>query len=267
MPEVCLRAALAAQFSCTQIGGDAMSENRNPGPIRVGLMTDEPIRLEGLASIFEEHAQEGHVPLLPVTGSIDELLTGSTLEYLVVDLNSSSCGMETLSAIRRVRPDIRLIVIGPEGNDETVMEAILTGARAYLDLTAGPEMVRQAIEVVISGSIWAPRRLLSRLIDRVLAVSDASLTSATPHLTDRERQVLDLILMAHSNREIARQLGIEERTVKAHVGRLMRKAGAENRVDLSMRALHSPMAPNAEMIERRKAERREAPSRPIIPSD
>ena len=229
-----------------------MSKNRNPGPIRVGLMTDEPIRLEGLASIFEEHAMEGHAPLLPVTGSMDELLTGSALEYLVVDLNSSSSGLETLSAIRRVRPDIRLIVIGPAGNDELVLESIVAGARAYLDLTAGPEMVRKAIEEVINGSIWAPRRLLSRLIDRMLAVSDASPAGASPHLTARERQVLELILMAHSNREIARQLGIEERTVKAHVGRLMRKAGADNRIELSMRALESSMVQDTGTIERRK---------------
>jgi DNA-binding NarL/FixJ family response regulator len=104
--------------------------------------------------------------------------------------------------------------------------------------------VRQAIEVVASGSIWAPRRLLSKLIDRLLKVPDTSLTNAPLHLTDRERQVLELILMARSNREIARQLGIEERTVKAHVGRLMRKTGAENRIELSMRALNLSLVPH-----------------------
>jgi DNA-binding NarL/FixJ family response regulator len=189
------------------------------------------------------------------------------LEYLVVDLNSSSGGLETLNAIRRVRPDIRLIVIGPEGNDELVLESIVAGARAYLDLTAGPEVVRKAIEEVTSGSIWAPRRLLSRLIDRMLAVSDASPASAIPHLTARERQVLELILMAHSNREIARQLGIEERTVKAHVGRLMRKTGVENRIELSMRALQSSMVSGAEIIERRKVERRQTPALSTTPPD
>jgi DNA-binding NarL/FixJ family response regulator len=56
--------------------------------------------------------------------------------------------------------------------------------------------------------------------------------------------VLELILTARSNREIAHELGIEERTVKAHVGRLMRKAGAENRIELSMRALAGAMAPD-----------------------
>jgi DNA-binding NarL/FixJ family response regulator len=54
--------------------------------------------------------------------------------------------------------------------------------------------------------------------------------------------VLELILLARSNREIAHQLGIEERTVKAHVGRLMRKTGADNRIKLSMRALNRPLA-------------------------
>jgi len=105
-------------------------------------------------------------------------------------------------------------------------------------------MVRQAIEVVTGGSIWAPRRLLSKLIDRLLKVPDSSLTSGAPHLTMREKQVLDLILMARSNREIARQLGIEERTVKAHVGRLMRKTGADNRIELTMCALNRPLLPH-----------------------
>jgi DNA-binding NarL/FixJ family response regulator len=219
-----------------------MSAIRNPVPVRVGLVSDEPIRLEGLASIFEPHSGESHTQLLPLVGSLQELLSVSTLAYLVVDMNSSSGGLQTLEAIRRVRPDIRLIVIGPEGDDELVMDSIIAGARAYLDMKAGPKVVRQAIEVVTQGSIWAPRLLLSKLIDRLLSVPDTSLTNAPPHLTARERQVLELILTARSNREIASQLGIEERTVKAHVGSLMRKTGADNRIELSVRALsHSFM--------------------------
>jgi len=117
-----------------------------------------------------------------------------------------------------------------------------------------------AIEVVTSGSIWAPRRLLSKLIDRLLKVPDSSLTNGNPRLTDREHQVLDLILQARSNREIARHLGIEERTVKAHVGRLMRKAGADNRIELSMRVLNRPPASGAFFVERRRGERRQNPA-------
>jgi DNA-binding NarL/FixJ family response regulator len=211
-------------------------------PIRVGLMADEPMRLEGLASIFEEPQREGQVQLIAVAGSMKELLADATLDYLLIDLNSSCGGPETLEMIHKMRPFLRLIVIGPESNDELVMSSIIGGARAYLDSLAGPEMVRQALDVVISGSIWAPRRLLSKLIDRLLAFPDTNRASVTPQLTDRERQVLDLILMARSNREIARQLGIEERTVKAYVGSLMRKTGVDNRIELSMRALNLSLA-------------------------
>jgi DNA-binding NarL/FixJ family response regulator len=237
-----------------------MSPYRNVEPIHVGLVSDEPIRLAGLTSIFEQPSHEGKPPLLPVAGSIEELLARSTLEYLVVDLHSSSGGLETLETIRRARPSLRLIVIGPEGNDELVLDSIVAGARAYLELTAAPETVRMAIEVVTGGSIWAPRRLLSKLIDRLLKVPDSSLTNGNPRLTDREHQVLDLILQARSNREIARHLGIEERTVKAHVGRLMRKAGADNRIELSMRVLNRPPASGAFFVERRRGERRQNPA-------
>jgi len=212
---------------------------RNQEPIRVGVLTDEPIRLQGLISIFEGGPSEGYARLAPVFGSLEELLSDRTLGFLVVDLHSLSSAEQTMAAIRRKRPGIRLIVIGPEGDDRLIMKSILAGARAYLDLKASPEIVRQAIEVVTSGSIWAPRRLLSKLIDKLLVASDSSLdTKIRPHLTSREHEVLELILMARSNREIARQLGIEERTVQAHVSRLLRKTGASNRIDLSMRVLN-----------------------------
>jgi len=197
-------------------------------------------------TIFEQPAVQSDAPLRPVTGSLPEMLARPELEYLVIDAVASRSGLGVLDSIRRARPNLRLIVIGPEGNDELVLESIVAGARAYLDMTADTAMVRRAIEVVTSGSIWAPRRLLSKLIDRLLKIPESSLTAGAPHLTDREKQVLDLILMARSNREIARQLGIEERTVKAHVGRLMRKTGADNRVELTMRALNRTLVPRSQ---------------------
>jgi DNA-binding NarL/FixJ family response regulator len=220
-------------------------------PIRIGLVSDEPIRLEGLASIFDTPSPEGHPQMIPVVRSVEQLLGGSDLEFLVIDLSSSPAGLETLDGIHRARPSVRLIVIGPDGNDELILRSIMAGARAYLDQTASTETVRVAINAVIGGSIWAPRKLLSKLIDRLLKVPDSSLTKV-PHLTDREREVLELILQARSNREIAEQLGIEERTVKAHVGRLMRKTGSDNRIELSMRALNSSPAPGSAKQEESK---------------
>jgi DNA-binding NarL/FixJ family response regulator len=235
-----------------------MSTIRDLDPIHIGVVSDEPIRLEGLGSVFEHPSQPGKPTLFPVFGALEALLTNSKLEYLVVDLHSFHGGVEALEAIRRVRPSVRLIVIGPQGDDELVLDSIIAGARAYVELTAGPDTVRMAIDVVLGGSIWAPRRLLSTLIDRLLKVPDSSPTTCRPHLTGRERQVLDLILKARSNREIARHLGIEERTVKAHVGRLLRKAGAENRIELSMLVLNRSEASGGLFVDRRRGDRRKS---------
>ncbi len=233
-----------------------MDSIRNDEPIRVGVLRDDPLRVEGIAGIFEDRPNEGCARFTPVIGEIEELLSDSTLGFMFLDLDSSLGGMRTVEAVRRRRPDLRLIVLGPEGSDDLIMDLILAGARAYLDLKASPRIVRQAIEEVTSGSIWAPRRLLSKLIDRLLEVSDTNLANASSHLTDRERQVLDLILQARSNREIAHQLGIEEHTVQAHVGHLMRKAGANNRIDLVMRASSPALLQAAGIPDRRRGDRR-----------
>jgi DNA-binding NarL/FixJ family response regulator len=217
---------------------------RSERTIQVGLVAEEPIRLEGLITVFETLIADGQARLVPAPGRLDELLSKRSLRFLIFDMNSASGGIDNLELIRRTRPDLRIVVIGPEGNDEFVLECIIAGARAYLDVTAEPRTIRTAINAVIEGSIWAPRRLLSKLIDRLLTKRDTSLTNADPHLTAREHQVLELILLARSNREIACQLGIEERTVKAHVGRLMRKTGVDNRIELTMRAMSRTLSFN-----------------------
>jgi DNA-binding NarL/FixJ family response regulator len=195
------------------------------------------MRLLGLVSIFDQPVLSGNIPLLPVICSINELHTGSALDYLILDLHEdlheSGIKMHYVHAILRVRPAIRVLVVGPQGNDDLALEVISAGARAYLDQTAEIEMIRSAIDVVISGNICASRMVLSKLIDRLLKVSDSSLTNAPPQLTARERQVVELILEARSNREIARNLGLRAQTVTAHVGRLLRKTGTDNRINLA----------------------------------
>jgi DNA-binding NarL/FixJ family response regulator len=204
------------------------------------------MRLAGLVCVFDQPVLSGKVPLIPVVCSMKELLTGSTLDYLILDLHESGSSLHPIHAILRVRPGIRLLVIGPQGNDDLALEVISAGARAYLDRNSEIAVVRLAIDVVISGHICAPRRVLSKLIDRLLNVSDSSLTDAPPQLTSREKQVIELILTARSNREIARDLGIASRTVSSHVGRLMRKTNTGNRIELALfirkhyRALTSP---------------------------
>jgi DNA-binding NarL/FixJ family response regulator len=199
--------------------------------IGVGLFSSEPIRIAGLGIAFENHPS-----IFLVEGSLEFLLADFSIRHLILDFSYHATWMESLFMVRRVRPDIQQIILGPGANDEAVLRCLTAGARAYLDANSGPFALRQAVECVIQGSIWASRRLLSLLVDRLLNQQTPLLPLSTPVLSPRERQVLDLIMAACSNREIALELGIEERTVKAYVASLMRKTGADNRVSLSVQA-------------------------------
>jgi len=185
----------------------------------------------GLTSVFDDHST-----ILITTGELEKLLADEQLRYLLLDVSAQADWLETQFMVRRIRPDMRQIVLGPTGDDELILQSIAAGARGYLDSNSSPFSVRQAVESVIQGSIWAPRRLLTVLIDRLLNQQGSTVAVASPALSPRERQVLNLIMTARSNREIALELGIEERTVKAYVASLLRKTGAENRVSLSVQA-------------------------------
>jgi DNA-binding NarL/FixJ family response regulator len=93
-----------------------------------------------------------------------------------------------------------------------------------------------AIQIVQDGSAWAPRKVLAKLVE-VSSETARGSGGGDPKFTERERQVLRLLVAGHPNRAIAAELGIDLMTVKAHVGRLMRKVGVENRIALSVQAV------------------------------
>jgi len=199
--------------------------------LRVGLLAVEPIRRTGLRSILEEIRG-----ITLVDSDLEGLLTAESLDLVLVSLMMPK---ETLAVIERLKvdsPTTRIVVMCPDYDEESVISAIFAGARGYLQDTASPEEVWQAVEVVASGSIWAPRRILSLLVERMLSGGVQSVRSARPQFTQRELEVLQLLVSARSNREIAQALGIEVRTVKSYVGRMMRKVGVGNRIALSIHA-------------------------------
>jgi DNA-binding NarL/FixJ family response regulator len=204
---------------------------------RVGLISTAPMRLAGLYGAFENHP---YVQI--VFGDLEGILADSALGFLILDVCCGKDGLSIHSRVQEIRPDMRRIVLGPAEDDEVILRYLEGGARAYLDLNAGPLAVRQAVEAVTDGLIWAPRRVLSKLIDRLMNRRlEVVIPRAKPTFSPRERQVLDLIMTASSNREIASELGIEERTVKAYVASLMRKTGVDNRVSLSVMAVQGAL--------------------------
>jgi DNA-binding NarL/FixJ family response regulator len=98
-----------------------------------------------------------------------------------------------------------------------------------------------AIDIVLDGSVWAPRKVLANLLEAARTTAANGNTDLTVKITEREQQVLRLLVAGRPNREIGKTLGIDEGTVKAHVGRLMRKVGVENRIALTMRAVEKKL--------------------------
>lgn len=207
----------------------------NDEVLTLGLVNFEPLRIAGLRSILETEPQ-----ILVRVVSIEDVLADTSIGFVLFALpDPPSFGR--MSCLRVERPDLKLIVVGSHGNDETIIDAIAVGAKGYMEETARPEQLLQAIEIVYSGSIWAPRRVLSLFVDRMLQFSTKPIRRHNNHFTEREQQVLRLLVAARSNREIAQTLGIEERTVKAYVKKLMSKVGVDNRVALSLHAVTSAL--------------------------
>lgn len=203
-------------------------------PLRIGLLDFEPLRMAGFECIFAEMPDLELVPT-----NIASALTDSSLNMIFLGLQNPVATFEIMAQLKAQQPQLKMIVMGSEADEEAVLSAIAAGAKGFLDETATPEQVKLCIGVVDSGSIWAPRKILSTFVDRMLHSSERRVSRHPFQFTEREQEVLRLLVAARSNREIATSLGIEERTVKAYVARLMRKVGVENRIALSVHAASS----------------------------
>ena len=217
-----------------------MAEPANLLPrLRVALLEPEPIRVQGFVTLFQDHPRIEFVVF-----ELPQFLADQEFKLALIGLHGDKLPLPLVGTIHGLRPDVKLVVMGPDADDEVILQAITAGAKAYLEASATPQQVEQAIMIVNQGSIWAPRRVLSIFVDRATKTSRSS-TPSQAQFTVRETEVLKLLVAARSNREIARTLGIEERTVKAHVAKLMRKVGVENRIALSIYAVtNSIVAPN-----------------------
>jgi DNA-binding NarL/FixJ family response regulator len=210
-----------------------MEEAASKRADRVGVVATDQLRVLGLKAIFSEVLQL-EIVHLSIPGALDD----ANLSLVLIDAECTSHLFELIATFRQVRPLLNLIVLGNETSQEFVQRVIGAGAKGYLALTAKESEIRMAVEMVRDGSVWAPRRVLSRLLDsqRTAARSDA----AMPRFTAREVEILDLLRGGQPNREIALALGIDEGTVKAHIGRLMRKVGVSNRIALTVHPFTQP---------------------------
>jgi DNA-binding NarL/FixJ family response regulator len=219
----------------------AMTEKKSQGPLKLGLVATDPLRILGLQTIFsEDGVKGGPVEIIPL--SVPGALDASGVSLILIDAACTDHIFELLATFRRTRPHLRLIVLGLEEDHEYIQRIIGAGAKGYLAHTAKPGEVRLAIEIVQDGSAWAPRKVLANLLD-LSSTERRGATVDQPKFTEREYEVLKLLVEGHPNRMIAGELGIDLATVKKHVGALMRKVGVKNRIALSVQVVNRRLLP------------------------
>ena len=206
-------------------------QERKP-KIRVAVIEPDPLRLIGFRALFDTEPD-----LEVVAATTQSVVTEPEIDLALLGSHGTQNLFDLMAGLKAARPGLRILVSGNGVDDETILKALAAGAKGYVDEAATPEEFVMAIRIVSQGSVWAPRRVLSTFIERVTASPGRIFPAGRVTFTERERDVLEMLVAGRSNKEIGSALGIEERTVKAHVAKLMRKVGVQNRIALSVHAI------------------------------
>ena len=201
-------------------------------PIRIAVVESDPLRFVGFRALFDS---EPDFEL--ISASMPDIATLVNVDLILLGNRNGQNLFDLMASLKATRPDLRIIVTGSGMDEETILKAIAEGAKGYVDAAASPADFVQAIRIVSRGSVWVPRRVLSMFIERISNSPRRIFPTDQVAFTDRETQVLKMLVEGRSNKEIGTPLGIGERTVKAHVAKLMRKVGVENRVALTVHAI------------------------------
>jgi DNA-binding NarL/FixJ family response regulator len=217
------------------MNNDAVGANADP--LRVLVADDHPFFRDGLRSLLTSSSD---------TELVGEASTGEEAVSLVADLQPDVVlmdiqmpGMSGIEATRRIvqdSPHVRVLVITMFEDDGTVFRAMRAGARGYLLKGANYAEMLRAIKAVGNGEAIFSPGVAARLANFFAEIHPASSPQVFPELSDREREVLDLIAQGHKNPEIARRLYLSPKTVRNHVSNIVSKLQVADRTQAIIRA-------------------------------
>ena len=154
-------------------------------------------------------------------------------DVVLMDLHMPKLGgVEATEAISRAHPEVKVVVLTSFGEVERVHAALAAGAAGYLLKDAEPEEVGTAIRAAAVGEVHLDSAV-ARQLTRRMAAPQVGLSA----LTAREREILALVAQGHSNREIAEQLVISERTARTHVSNVLSKLQLSSRTQAALLAI------------------------------
>ncbi len=196
-----------------------------------------------------ERALQGMAGILAVRQfeSLKEGMARVAPRILVLDLELPGLdGARGVAALRRASPGTRITVLSAVVSDELEIALFKLGVRGCARRDTDPQLLKRIVLAIEQGEMWIRRAIMPRLVDELGARNrpDIYPPSAAGDelalLTEREREIVRLIGNGESNKEIARELCITERTVKAHLTGIFRKLGVADRVRLALRIASRP---------------------------
>jgi DNA-binding NarL/FixJ family response regulator len=201
-----------------------MSDNK----IRIIVVDDQSVVRQGFVALINT-VSDMEVVAEGINGEqAIELYRQHKPDVMLIDLRMPIIGgVEAIAKIRQESPEARLIVLTTYDGDEDIYRSLQAGAKGYLLKDMFFEELETAIRSVHAGSRRIPAVIAERLAERMSGSA----------LTDRELEVLELIVKGQSNKEIAKSLNISEATVKSHINSLLSKLGVTDRTQAATTAL------------------------------
>jgi DNA-binding NarL/FixJ family response regulator len=202
--------------------------------VRVVVADDHPMVRYGIAAVL---ADVDSVALVGEAADGDELLAVVRREKPDVVLTDLSMpgrsGLEAIAALRASDPEVGVLVLTMHADDDTVLAALRAGAKGYLIKGADRAELVRAIEAVAAGDAVYGAPVAHRI---VALLTGAPERETFPELTEREREVLDLLAAGLRNHAIADRLGLSEKTVRNHVSNVLLKLQVPDRTAAALKA-------------------------------
>ena len=207
-------------------------------PLSVVVVDDHPLYREGLTTALES------MPGVEVVGEAGDGETALEVvgrlrpAVVLMDLHMPGTnGIDTTRELVRRDPDVAVLVLTMLEGEESVFAALRAGARGYLLKGAGRAEIERAVRAVAQGEVVFSPAVAGRVLAWFRgAGSGGDPASPFPELTEREREVLDLVARGLTNAEIARRLVVSDKTVRNHVSNVFAKLHVTDRASAVARA-------------------------------